>query len=67
MLKKFLKRYLLVLFLLILYGIITALAAIYPEEFAFVFCSTVYPQYIELCLRAYLLSEQFRPMWPWQH
>lgn len=66
MLKKFLKRNLLTLFLLVLYVIILALAVL-CQEFAFVFCSKVYPQYVELCLRAYLLSEQFHPMWPWQH
>ena len=45
---------------------IRIVAAKYPEEIAFVFCSTVYAQYVELWLNIYQLTEQFHPVWPWQ-
>lgn len=60
------KKQLLVISLLLLYGVITVLATILPDEIAFVFCSTVYAQYVELWLNIYQLTEQFHLVWPWQ-
>ncbi len=37
-----------------------------PDEPAFVFCSIVFTQYVDLVIYIYNLSEQFRPVWPWQ-
>ena len=48
--------------LLIIYGIICAVT----DEPAFVFCSVVYTEYVDLVIYIYDLSEQFSPVWPWQ-
>lgn len=52
--------------LLILYGMISAVATICPDESAFVFCSVVFTQYVELVIYICDLSEQFHLVWPWQ-
>lgn len=51
---------------IILYIAMSTIAAICPDEFAFVFCSTVFTQYVEWVMYIYDLSEQFRLVWPWQ-
>ena len=52
--------------LLILYGMISAVATICPDESAFVFCSVVFTQYVELVIYICDLSEQFHLVFPWQ-
>lgn len=52
--------------LLIIYGMISVVATICPNEPAFVFCSTVFVRYVDLVIYIYDLSEQFRLVWPWQ-
>lgn len=52
--------------LLIIYGMISAVATICPDESAFVFCSVVFTQYVDLVIYISDLSEQFHLIWPWQ-
>ena len=64
--RVWIQKQLLTIILLLLYGVIKVLAINFPEEIAFVFCSTVYAQYVELWLNIYQLTEQFHLVWPWQ-
>lgn len=64
---KILKTQFLTISLIILFIALKIVSTILPDEFAFCFCSTVFMQYTELWFRIYELSEQFRPIWPWQH
>lgn len=64
--RVWIQKQLLTIILLLLYGVIKVLAINFPEEIAFVFCSTVYAQYVELWLNIYQLTEQFHLVRPWQ-
>lgn len=64
---KILKTQFLTISLVILFITLKIVSTILPDEFAFCFCYAVFMQFTELWFRIYELSEQFRPIWPWQH
>lgn len=65
--NKFIN-YGLAIILLALFVSINFISSIYPDELAFVFCSVVFTQYVDLVIYIHNLSEQFHPVWwHWQH
>ena len=64
---KMVKSKILVSSLVLLSLALNAVSEIFPNEFAFCFCSVVFPQYVDLVIYVHNLSDQFRPVWwPWQ-
>ncbi len=51
----------------LLYLAICFVAANFPTETAFVFCSEQFEKYVNLWFYVYVWSEQFCIAWPWQH
>ncbi len=64
--QRKIKMNLLAIFLIIIYLIIKIIAKNCPDEIAFVFCATVFMDYVKLWIYIYDLSEQFHFSWPWQ-
>lgn len=56
-----------VLALITVYIVINAIASNCPDEPAFVFCSIVFTQYVDLVIYIHDLSDQFSLLWSWQH
>lgn len=64
--RRRIKSNLLAILLFITYLIFKIIAKNCPDEFVFVFFSTVFPQYVKWGMYLYDLSEQFRLVWPWR-